>query len=327
MTLTINIHGANSRAGEREQHAMRDDVVLRVSGLTKRYGARVVVHDLDLVVGRGEVFGLLGPNGAGKTTVISMILGLVKPDSGHVEILGGEIELGRVEPLRRVGAIVEGPAFYPYLSGLDNLRAFALARGGVAPHRFGEVLALLGLAGRERARVSTYSLGMRQRLGIAAALLHEPDLLILDEPSNGLDPAGIVEIRHLLRRLAASGKSVVLSSHLLHEVEQVCDRVAILVDGELRLQGTVESLHWQGVVTVLRVEDPRQVEVILRETPGVVDVRRKDDTLLVRTTGIDDFAIGRVLAEHRVVISELRRKERDLEDVFLDITGHAGAER
>jgi ABC-2 type transport system ATP-binding protein len=210
-----------------------DDVVLRVAGLTRRYGQRAVVDGLDLAVRRGEIFGFLGPNGAGKTTAIAMILGLVRPLAGSVEILGHDLLRDPQVALRRVGAIVETPAFYPYLSGLDNLRALALARGGVPARRFNEVLALVGLTGRERDRFSTYSLGMKQRLGIAGALLPEPELLILDEPSNGLDPAGMVEIRGLLLRLARAGQTILLCSHLLAEVQQVCDRVIILAQGKI----------------------------------------------------------------------------------------------
>ena len=202
-----------------------------MTGLTKRYKARTAVDGLDLAVRRGEVFGFLGPNGAGKTTVIAMILGLIRPDAGQITILGHDALRDCEAALRRVGAIVETPTFYPYLSGIDNLRALALARGGAPAGRFAEVLALVGLQGRERDRFSSYSLGMKQRLGIAGALLHEPELLILDEPGNGLDPAGMVEIRELILRLAQEGQTIILCSHLLAEVQHVCDRVLILAQG------------------------------------------------------------------------------------------------
>jgi ABC-2 type transport system ATP-binding protein len=298
-----------------------DDVVLRVAGLTKRYGERAVVDGLDLAVRRGEIFGFLGPNGAGKTTAIAMMLGLVRPLSGSVEILGHDLLRDPQTALRRVGAIVETPAFYPYLSGLDNLRALALARGGVPARRFGEVIALVGLGGRERDRFGTYSLGMKQRLGIAGALLHEPELLILDEPSNGLDPAGMVEIRGLILRLARAGQTIVLCSHLLAEVQQVCDRVIILAQGTIVAQGEVATLLSQGAQTVLRVDDPARAEALLRRATWIERVAREGDTLLLTMPDDRAFTLGRLLTEHGLAVGELRRRERDLEQFFLAITG------
>lgn len=307
-----------------EEAATDRDTVLRVTGLTKGYGARTAVAGIDLAVRRGEVFGFLGPNGAGKTTAIAMILGLVAPDAGHIEILGMDGRRDSEAALGRVGAIVETPAFYPYLSGFDNLRVFALARGGIARERVGEVLALVGLAGRERDRFGTYSLGMKQRLGIAGALLHAPDLLILDEPTNGLDPAAIIEIRQLIRRLADGGQTVVLCSHLLGEVQQVCDRVAIMAGGQIVAQGAVGTLLRQGAVTVLRVDDPARAETILRQTPWIADVTRQEDTLLLHMPEGDAFALGSLMAAHGIAIGELRRRERDLEQFFLDTTAKNG---
>ncbi|HEV7128467.1 MAG TPA: ATP-binding cassette domain-containing protein, partial [Ktedonobacterales bacterium] len=195
-----------------------DAVVLRLRDLTKRYGARLAVNGLNLEVRRGEIFGFLGPNGAGKTTTIRMALGLMAPTSGSVEILGQEVATHAARILPRVGALVEQPALYPYMSGRDNLRVVGDALGGVSERRINTVLELVALTGRDRDRVKTYSLGMKQRLGVAIALLQDPDLLILDEPANGLDPAGIVEMRDLLRQLAAQGKTVFISSHVLGEV-------------------------------------------------------------------------------------------------------------
>jgi len=306
--------------GQEEPVATTTEVVLRVVGLTKRYGARTAVQELDLAVRRGEVFGFLGPNGAGKTTAIAMILRLVAPDAGRVEILGHDVSHDAETALRRVGAIVETPAYYPYLSGLDNLRVFALARGGVSEKRIADVLALVGLRGRERDRYSVYSLGMKQRLGIAGALLSDPDLLILDEPTNGLDPAGIIEIRQLIRRLADGGQTIVLCSHLLGEVQQVCDRVAIMAGGRIVAQGTVETLLREGAVTVLRVDDPARAEAILRRTPWIVRITREGDAFVLEMPDGDAFMLGRVMAEHGIVIGELRRQERDLEQFFLDMT-------
>jgi len=292
-----------------------DEVVFRVAGLTKRYKARTAVDGLDLAVRRGEVFGFLGPNGAGKTTAIAMILGLITPDAGQITLRDREAAL------RRVGAIVETPTFYPYLSGIDNLRALALARGGVPAGRFAEVLALVGLQGRERDRFSAYSLGMKQRLGIAGALLHEPELLILDEPGNGLDPAGMVEIRELILRLAREGQTIILCSHLLAEVQHVCDRVLILAGGRAVAQGEVAELLNQGAQTVVRVDDAGRAEAVLRRTPWIEHVERNGETLLLTMPQDQAFALGRLLAEHGLAIGELRRQERDLERFFLDTTG------
>jgi ABC-2 type transport system ATP-binding protein len=284
-----------------------------------------VVDGLDLEVRRGEVFGFLGPNGAGKTTAMAMILGLVAPHAGSIEILGHDALAEREAALRRVGAIVETPTYYPYLSGRDNLRVLALARGDAPPGRIDEVIRLVGLAGRERDRFGSYSLGMKQRLGIAGALLHEPELLILDEPSNGLDPAGMVEIRELILRLAADGQTIVLCSHLLAEVQQVCDRVLILAGGRAVAQGEVATLLSQGAQTVLRVDDPARAATVLRAVPWIEAVAREGDSLLLTMPPDRGFALGHILHEHDLIVGEMRRQERDLEGFFLAITGTAPA--
>ncbi len=320
MAMVMERSATTDDVGQEEPIATTNEVVLRVVGLTKRYGARTAVQRLDLAVRRGEVFGFLGPNGAGKTTAIAMILRLVAPDAGRVEILGHDVSRDAETALGRVGAIVETPTFYPYLSGLDNLRVFALARGGVPKERIAETLALVGLQGRERDRFGTYSLGMKQRLGIAGALLNNPDLLILDEPTNGLDPAGIIEIRQLIRRLADGGQTIVLCSHLLGEVQQVCDRVAIMAGGRIVAQGTVETLLREGAVTVLHVDDPARAEAILRRAPWVAGITREGDAFVLEMPDGDAFMLGRLMAEHGIIIGELRRQERDLEQFFLDST-------
>ncbi|CAA9588794.1 MAG: Efflux ABC transporter, ATP-binding protein [uncultured Thermomicrobiales bacterium] len=324
--MTATIGGARTMAGAaRHDAGAASDLVLRVTGLTKRYGARTVVDGLDLEVRRGEVFGFLGPNGAGKTTAMAMILGLVAPHAGQIEILGHDALADREAALRRVGAIVETPTYYPYLSGLDNLRVLALARGGAPQGRLDEVLRLVGLKGRERDRFGSYSLGMKQRLGIAGALLHEPELLILDEPSNGLDPAGMVEIRELILRLAHDGRTIVLCSHLLAEVQQVCDRVLILAGGRAIVQSEVATLLSQGAQTVLRVDDPTRAAGILRGVAWIEEVAREGDALLLTMPPDRQFALGQVLSEHGLIVGEMRREERDLESYFLSITGDAPA--
>ncbi len=219
-----------------------DEAILRIRDLSKHYGKRLAVNGLNLEVRRGEIFGFLGPNGAGKTTTIRMALGLITPTAGSVEILGKDVFAHRAEVLPRVGALVETPALYLYLSGRNNLRAIGATLGGVSEARIDAVLEMVGLQGRQKDRVRTYSLGMKQRLGVALALLQDPDVLILDEPANGLDPAGIVEMRDLMHRLAAEGKTVFISSHLLSEVQQICTRVAIINLGKLVTEATIEEL-------------------------------------------------------------------------------------
>jgi ABC-2 type transport system ATP-binding protein len=225
---------------------MNEPPALLVQGITKRYGARTAVAGLDLAVERGEVVGFLGPNGAGKTTTIRMCLDLVRPTAGTARVFGLDVAREGPRALARAGALIESPALLPFLSGRDNLEFFRRARGGVARSRVDAVLATVGLLDRARDTVRTYSLGMRQRLGLAIALLADPDLLVLDEPANGLDPAGIVEMRELLRGLAASGRAVLLSSHVLHEAEEICDRAVIIARGRLVREGRIRDLVGSG---------------------------------------------------------------------------------
>ncbi|NPA93616.1 MAG: ABC transporter ATP-binding protein [Chloroflexi bacterium] len=216
--------------------------VIQLHNLHKRFGAVQAVRHLNLEVFSGECFGFLGPNGAGKTTTISMILGLLRPTAGRVVVLGEEVTPDHTAALRHVGALAGAPGFYPYLSGRANLRLLAALYPDVDDVRVEEVLALVGLQEAANRKAKAYSTGMKQRLGLAAALLHRPKLLILDEPTSGLDPVGMAEMRALLRKLTEEGITVFLSSHLLHEVEQTCDRVAILNRGQLVAQGPVADL-------------------------------------------------------------------------------------
>src|SRR6266550_2238198 len=218
------------------------DTVIETHALTKKFGDRAAVNGVDLTVPAGVAFGFLGPNGAGKTTMIRTLLGLTQPTSGAISLLGLPQPAKRAEALARVGAIVEEPKFHPHLTGRENLKIVAAARDRAAEGRIVESLERVGLAHRADDRVKTYSLGMRQRLGIARCLLADPELLILDEPMNGLDPAGIEEFRFLLRSLVAEGRTVVLSSHLLDEVEKTCDAVAIVDRGRIVVQGSIAEL-------------------------------------------------------------------------------------
>src|ERR671912_1883623 len=224
------------------------DVLVETRDLTKRYSSRIVAVDrVSLTVRRGEVYGFLGPNGAGKTTTLRMLLGLVRPTSGTASVLGRLP--GDPESLARVGALVESPAFYPYLSGRDNLRVIA-CYANAPKKRIETALNLVDLADRARDKFATYSLGMKQRLGVAATLLKDPELLILDEPTNGLDPAGMAGMRALVRSLGSGERTVLLSSHLLGEIEQICDRVGVISGGRLIAESTVEELRGKGALLV-----------------------------------------------------------------------------
>src|SRR2546429_8510250 len=231
-------------------HQYSDNIVISTSRLTKAFGKLVAVNDLHLEVLRGDVFGFLGPNGSGKTTTIRMLLGLIRPTAGSISLFGLDNSTRLPEILPRVGAIVETPVFYPYLSGIDNLRIVAAASGmqlgKVNQARIDEVLNLVDLGARGRDAYRKYSLGMKQRLAIGAALLTDPELILLDEPTNGLDPAGVHEVRQLMLRLSSIGKTIFLSSHILYEVQQVCNRVAILQKGNLLKQGTAQELLREG---------------------------------------------------------------------------------
>jgi len=302
-----------------------DDVVLRTVRLTKRYGRRLALADLDLEVERGRVHGFLGPNGAGKTTCISLILGLITPADGHVEMFGLDTRTHLSPALRRTGAVLEGPAFYPHLSARDNLRILGALSGGVEPRRIEDTLALVGLQARARDKVRGYSLGMTQRLALAAALLHEPELLILDEPTNGLDPAGMREFRGLIRELGASGKTVFVSSHLLNEVEQMCDHVSIIKEGRLITQGPVQTLVRRVDALEVTTTDNDRAQSVLKELPGIASVVREGDRLVVEAPREQAAEISRALAERQIYLSELKPREGSLEDFFLEVTAEGSA--
>jgi ABC-type multidrug transport system ATPase subunit len=294
-----------------------DDMVIETHELTKRYGDRVVAVDrLALRVRRGEVYGFLGPNGAGKTTTLRMLLGLVRPTSGDASVLGAPP--GSPPGLARIGAMVEGPGLYPYLSGRDNLRVLA-GHAGVPRGRVEAVLGEVGLRDRAGDRAGTYSMGMRQRLGVAAALLKDPELLVLDEPTNGLDPAGMAEMRAFVAGLAQRGVTVLLSSHLMGEVEQVCDRVGVIRSGVLVAEGTVAQLRGQARLRV-RAEPPEQALEVLQALPGAGEVTRVGDELEVATGAAEASEINRALVHAGIAVSELHARRASLEDVFLELT-------
>ena len=301
------------------------DPVVVLDGLTKRYGDRVAVDRLTLAIPRGAVAGFVGPNGAGKTTAMAMLLGLVRPSAGRGTVLGEPI----TQPsryLRRVGALIEGPGFYPGLTGAENLRVLA-AIGGHDVREIPEILALVGLADRGRDRFRQYSLGMKQRLGIAGALLGDPELVILDEPTNGLDPAGISEMRQLITTIAARGRTVLVSSHLLAELEQVCDWLLIMDRGRLVYQGPTASLADRASATVsLTPEHPADLDRLARLlTDAGYPARRRDAELVVELAADADdrsaAALNRLAHEAGIVLAGLHRRRASLERHVLDLIG------
>jgi ABC-2 type transport system ATP-binding protein len=301
--------------------------VVRSHNLTKRYGSRRAVDGVSMLVLPGEVYGFLGPNGAGKTTTLRMLLGLVRPTSG-IALVHGETP-GSRRAGDRTGALVEGPGFYPYLTGRENLRVMARYRG--LPDRAADAaLDQVSLSGRGKDRFRSYSLGMKQRLGVAAALLGDPDLLVLDEPTNGLDPAGMVDMRSLVSSLAAAGRTVLLSSHLLAEVQEICDRVGVISEGRLIAESTVDDLRGSAVLRVratpldtalavaMRVAGDDEVEVVAGKDGPASELRCPG--------GTNDVAVlTRALIEAGVDVHEVTVAERSLEEIFFEMTGATNA--
>jgi len=295
---------------------------LEVRGLVKRYGDLTAVAGVDLTVEPGDVFGCLGPNGAGKTTLLRMTLGLIRPSAGHVRLFGRDPQLG-VAALEGVSGFVEAPRFYPYLSGRANLELLAALDGDGAAGRIDELLEIVDLRDRARDRVGGYSHGMGQRLGIAAALLRRPRLLLLDEPATGLDPAGMRDMRELIRRLAGQGMTVVLSSHLLAEVEEVCNRVAIIRRGHVVYEGSLAELRrTAGVAYRLRTTDDERAARICAAQPGIAGVAPgAGGGLTFRAES--ERAVGELslaLAEAGALVLELAPQLATLEDLFFELT-------
>ncbi|MEJ5296412.1 MAG: ABC transporter ATP-binding protein [Armatimonadota bacterium] len=304
-----------------------DSLCIRTRGLAKRFGVRTAVDGLDLEVGRGQTFGFLGPNGSGKSTTIRMLLGLIGPTAGEAFILGHCVRRERLQALARVGALVETPAFYQFLTARENVRLFGRLSAEITEEQIVSALRAVGLEERMDDRVRTFSHGMKQRLGLACALVADPELVILDEPTNGLDPEGVKEVRDLIRSLAESrGMTVFLSSHLLHEVEQVCTHVAVISRGRLQAAGPVSEL--------VRSRRPG-VEFEVDRPDAALEVFRRllrPDSLSVEgrrvRVSVDESEIpglNRALVNSRINVSAIERRRQTLEDFYLDVMHREGA--
>ncbi|MFD6394595.1 ABC transporter ATP-binding protein [Nocardia sp. NPDC060259] len=291
---------------------MNDSIVV-TDELTKRYGEHIAVDAVSMRVAAGEIYGFLGPNGAGKTTTLRMLAGLIRPSAGTALVRGRAP--GDPAALRRIGVLIEGPGFYPYLSGRDNLRVLARYRGHSAAD-VEKALERVGLADRAGDRFRTYSLGMKQRLGVGAALLGDPDLLILDEPTNGLDPAGLAEMRTLIIDLAADGHTVLLSSHQLAEVQEICHRVGVISGGRLLAESTVAELR--GTAALLVRAEP--ADIALDAIHTIAPARANADGIRVETSAAMAPVVARAVVSAGADLLELRVDEKSLEEVFFEMT-------
>lgn len=295
------------------------NIILETKNLTKTFGNFKAVDAVNITVYEDEVFGFLGPNGAGKTTTLGMALGLIHATAGDVKVLGRRVTPNDVHALRDVGALLGAPAFVPYLSAWDNIELVSRLTPGVDKKRIAEVIELVGLTDAARRKVGKFSTGMKQRVGLAMALVHRPRFVILDEPTNGLDPAGMREIRQLLRTLAENGTSVLLSSHLLNEVQQVCDRIAVLNKGRVVAQGLVtDLLNGQKPSVRLTVSDTGSAVRALEALPGVENVQASGETLIV--VGATSQVVMNHLLQNHIIPTEITAQKSDLESLFMDVT-------
>jgi len=304
---------------------MNQDTVVQLRNVTKKIGMKTIVKDISLDIPKGKVFGLLGPNGAGKTTLIRMMVGLASITDGNITIHGANVKHEFEKAIRHVGAIVENPEMYNYMSGYKNLLHTSNMLPGVNRKRVKEVVSLVGLEKSIHQKVTTYSLGMKQRLGIAQALLHRPSVLILDEPTNGLDPAGIRELRDHLRRLAdVEGTAVIVSSHLLSEMELMCDEIAIIQEGRLiDVKSIKDMMHTDtsNVTIVLDVDQPQEAYVLLTQLPLDISFTVHNRTLTGKLAKEQIPAVVFALAQAEINIYEVKMQTQTLEDKFLEMTG------
>lgn len=304
-----------------------EETVLSAERISKRFGNLAAVSDLSLEVKEGDIYGFIGPNGAGKTTSIRMMLGLIEPSSGTARIFGHDVRREFKMAIREIGALVEGPAFYPYLSGRRNLRLFGHLSGGVSEKRIQECLEMVGLGRRGDERVKGYSQGMRQRLGIALALLHRPRLLILDEPTNGLDPQGMREIRNLIRSLRLeTGTTIFLSSHLLGELEMICNRIGIIYRGKILKEGRMDELIGSGAdVMMIQVSpgEEQKCQAFLLEKLGVEARIVREGCLESPRGDRETFPLNRALIEAGFQVRSFAVRRRSLEEYFVELTGES----
>lgn len=308
-----------SRTSQKRRKMTNKSIVLETQHLQKNFGSLQAVKSLDLVIPKGEVFGLLGPNGSGKSTTLAMILGALPPTKGDFRWFPDEPK-GSLK--QRVGAILEGPAFYPYLSANENLEIVCKIKE-ISPGRIPEVLEQVNLADRANDDFKTYSLGMKQRLAIASALLSNPEVLILDEPTNGLDPQGIIEIRELILEIAREGKTIILASHLLDEVQKVCSHFAVLRKGENLYQGAVEEINQEQATLTLQSEDLVQLETTLKEFSNLTDLKKDPRHVKCKLQGDTKVTdLHRYLIEKGIVLTHLSQESRSLEKRFLEILGN-----
>lgn len=297
------------------------ELPVSASGLVKRYGELLAVDRVDLTVERGDIYGFLGPNGAGKTTAMRVLLGLMRPDGGEVRLFGRDPQRELPEALDGVAGFVESPRFYPYLTGRKNLELFAAFDGGDAAGRIDSVLDVVGLQHRARDKVDGYSQGMKQRLGLAVSLLRNPRLLVLDEPTNGLDPGGIRDMRGLIKDLAAQGMTIFLSSHLLAEVEELCTRVAVIREGRIVYEGSLADLHASAAPRYrLRTSDQDAARSILASDTRVRDVVAEGDELAFDADETTVLDLSRVLVEAGLGIAALVPETATLERLFFELT-------
>lgn len=290
--------------------------ILEINNLTKRYGRLTAVNKLNLSIEKGMVFGMLGPNGSGKTTTLGMLLGVTKPTSGTFSWFGkGESN----EMRKNIGAILEQPVFYPYMTGIQNLD-LACQIKEAPKSRIEEVLEITGLTGRGTDKFKTYSLGMKQRLAIAAALLNDPEVMVLDEPTNGLDPQGIFDIRSLIHQIAETGKTIILASHLLDEVQKVCSDFCVLQKGNLIYKGSVEDDFAESTTIELGAEDKPKLVELLQKVPGVNEIEEKNGKVVVRgETQLTSLTVNKFLVENGMVLTHLKTIKKSLEEQFMDI--------
>lgn len=303
------------------------EYVIEANNLTKRYGNNTVVDQVNIHVRKGEIYGLLGRNGAGKTTIMKMIVGLTDIDGGNVSVFGKQMKGNEKELLSRIGALIETPGFYPNLTAAENLNILARLRGVVKKNAVDECLEIVGLPRNDKKKYSEFSIGMKQRLGIAASLMHSPELLILDEPINGLDPIGISEMRHFLKELSdVSGKTIVLSSHILSEIELLADTVGIIHKGKLLEESSLTQLQKKNEKYFLVEASPMEkvVHILDEKYPDVYYQVPYDNEIRIYSTDLDTAYLNRILLEQGISVSAFSQHNDSLEDYFKKITGGEG---